>query len=267
MLLDGAGWYRSAVTDLDDIRPAAPPRGRLIGRVAFGLTLALVAILLVTAAEADTPPEQARTGRRVQLVELIRAEQRRTRELEATVQSLADQVAAFENREAEGAKRFDRVQRRINRVLAPAGLTAVRGPGVFAVLTDSTLEASPTGNLNDLVVHEQDLQGVINALWAGGAEAISVNDQRILATTAIRCVGNTLLLHGAVYSPPYEIRAIGDPAALRTELERDPVVARFRTAVRQFKLGYSVTDETLELPAYEGATGLSVAQTLEGDGR
>lgn len=232
-------------------------------RAAFVVTLALVAILLIVSARADTTTT-ARTGRRVELVELIRAEQQRTRELEATVESLAAEVALFEDREAVGAKRLGRVQQRIDRVMASAGVTAVRGPGVRAVLTDSALETSPTGNLNDLVVHEQDLQGVINALWAGGAEAVSVNGQRILATTAIRCVGNTLLLHGAVYSPPYEIEAVGDRVALRAELARDPAVARFRAAVREFKVGFAVTDEALVIPAYQGATQVDVAQKAGG---
>lgn len=236
-------------------------------RLAFGLTIALVAGLLVVAARAEGPPAESRTGRRVQLVELIRAEQRRTGDLEATAAELADRVAAFEMRGAEGAQRFARLQSRIDRVMAPAGLTAVRGRGITAVLTDSTLPDSPTGNLNDLVIHEQDLQAVINALWAGGAEAMSVNGQRIMATTAIRCVGNTLLLHGAVYSPPYVIEGVGDRVALRAELARDPVVAQFRTAARQFKLGFAVTDEMLEIPAFDGAPGLTVAQTAEGSTR
>ena len=240
-------------------QPAAPT---LLTRAAFGVTLALVAVLLVVAARAETTAP-ARTGRRVELVELIRAEQQRTRELEATVAELSAEVAHFEDTASGGAQRFDRVQRRIDRVVAAAGLTGVRGPGLRTVLTDSALETSPTGNLNDLVVHEQDLQGVINALWAGGAEAVSVNGQRVLATTAIRCVGNTLLLHGGVYSPPYIVEAVGDRVALRAELGRDPAVARFRAAAREFKLGFAVTDESLVIPAFDGATALDVAQKAE----
>ena len=255
-----------AALDDEPSTPVVPAPGRLT-RVAFGATIGLVAVLLVVAGRAEGPPDALRTGRRVQLVELIREEQRRTKELEAMVVALSDEVAAFENQEVEGAQRVARLQRRIDQVTAPAGLTAVRGPGVTAVLTDSTLPESPTGNLNDLVIHEQDLQAVINALWAGGAESISVNGQRVLATTAIRCVGNTLLLHGGVYSPPYVIDAIGDRVSLRAELGRDPAVAQFRTAARQFKLGFAVTDEMLEIPAFDGAPGLTVAQTAEGTTR
>ena len=243
-----------------------PAASTMVTRAAFGVTLGLVAVLLIMAARAETAAP-ARTGRRVELVELIRAEQQRTRELEETVTALGEQVAQFEGAESDGAQRFDRVQRRIDQVVAAAGLTAVRGPGLRTVLTDSALESSPTGNLNDLVIHEQDLQGVINALWAGGAEAVSVNEQRVLATTAIRCVGNTLLLHGGVYSPPYVVEAVGDRVALRAELGRDPAVARFRAAARQFKLGFAVTDESLVIPAFDGATALDVAQKAEGRDR
>lgn len=255
------------VTDLHD-DPAndapAPPAPTLGTRIAFGATVALLAVILVAAAQTESTPASPRNGRRVQLVELIHAEQARTRALEARAAELAAQVAALQQPETGGPTRLARVQRRIDLIIDSAGLTAVRGPGVRVVLTDSSLETSPTGNLNDLVVHEEDLQAVINALWAGGAEAISVNGQRILATTAIRCVGNTLLLHGAVYSPPYEINALGDERALQAELDRDPAVQRFRTAATEYQLGFSVTaDETLTIPAYEGPTAVTVATARE----
>ncbi|MPZ72220.1 MAG: DUF881 domain-containing protein [Nitriliruptorales bacterium] len=253
------------MTDLQDEtvdEAAAGGPSTLVTRLAFGLTVGLLAAILVIAAQSDTTPASARSGRRVQLVELIHAEQARTQALEATVADLAAEVAAHEQQEAGGATTLAKVQRRIDRITGSAGLTEVRGPGITTVLTDSTLPTSPTDNLNDLVVHEQDLQAVTNALWAGGAEAVSVNGQRVLATTAIRCVGNTLMLHGVVYSPPYEIKAIGDEGALRAELDRDPAVQRFRSAVQEYKLGFAViVDETLTIPAYEGATGVNVAQT------
>ena len=72
---------------------------------------------------------------------------------------------------------------------------------------------------DDVVVHQQDVQGVVNALWAGGAEAMQIMDQRVIATSAVRCVGNTLILQGRVYSPPYTITAIGDPERLSQALD------------------------------------------------
>ena len=108
-------------------------------------------------------------------------------------------------------------------------------------------------NPHDLVVHQQDVQGVVNALWDGGAEAMTLMEQRVVSTSAVRCVGNTVVRHGRVYSPPFVITAIGDPQELRQSLDRDPGVSFFRTYVEQFGLGYAVrTDREVTLPAYTG---------------
>ena len=73
---------------------------------------------------------------------------------------------------------------------------------------------------------------MVNALWAGGAEAMVIMDIRVISTSAVRCVGNTLLLHGRVFSPPFEIKAIGDPGRLRAALDADAGVRAFREAAR-----------------------------------
>jgi uncharacterized protein YlxW (UPF0749 family) len=146
--------------------------------------------------------------------------------------------------------------------LAPfAGLSAVTGRGLSVVLSDSTLRESPTGDPNDLVIHEQDLQAVVNALWAAGAEAVAINGERITARSAVRCVGNTLLLHGSVYAPPYRVAAVGPAAALEDGLDRSEDVERFRIAAEDFRLGFTVTREALlALPAFRGVTVLSIAE-------
>src|SRR5690606_22091959 len=134
------------------------------------------------------------------------------------------------------------------------GTTAVEGPAVQVVLDDAgyTLETLPEGyTVDDVVVHQQDVQAVINALWAGGAEAMMVQDQRIISSSAVRCVGNTLYLQGRVYSPPYTITAIGDPGVLMRSLQDDPTVTNYRAWADILGLGYEVSDlgET-ELPAF-----------------
>ena len=68
---------------------------------------------------------------------------------------------------------------------------------------------------DDLVIHQQDVQSVVNAMWAGGAEAMMIMDQRVLTTSAVRCIGNTLLLQGRTYSPPFVVTAIGDAEGMR----------------------------------------------------
>ncbi len=94
---------------------------------------------------------------------------------------------------------------------------------------------------------------MVNALWAGGAEAMTLMGQRIVSTSAVRCVGNTVILHGQVYGPPFVVTAVGEPDALRSSLEREPGVAFFQTFVDRFGLGYDVRSErSVTLPAYDG---------------
>lgn len=233
-------------------------------RSGFALCLGLLAAILFVSARSTPVTPHERIGARVQLAELIRAEQARAEELKEGVEALAAQVEAFERAGPDDEDKRA-LQARIEEMAAPAGLTIVEGPGLMVSLNDSSLDASRGIDPNDLVIHEQDLHGVINALWAGGAEAMSVNGQRVLTTTAVRCVGSVLLLHGRTYSPPYVIRAIGDEELLIGALRRDPTVQRFAAAAQTFELGFAVTSEDeLVLPAYEGTAALQVARPAEG---
>ena len=84
---------------------------------------------------------------------------------------------------------------------------------------------------DELVVHQQDIQAVVNALWAGGAQAMTIQGQRVISTTGIKCVGNTVMLHGVPYSPPYRIAAIGNVAALQASLDNSDYVDAYLTFV------------------------------------
>jgi uncharacterized protein YlxW (UPF0749 family) len=107
---------------------------------------------------------------------------------------------------------------------------------------------------DDLVVHQQDVQAVVNALWRGGASAVQVMDQRIVSTSAVRCVGNTLILQGRVYSPPFTISAVGDPARMTLSLDTDRAVTVYREYVDLYGLGYVVRTETsITVPAFTGS--------------
>ncbi len=155
--------------------------------------------------------------------------------------------------------------RATSRALEPlAGLTAVHGQGLRVTLTDAARDSDgnyPAGvEPDDLVVHQQDVQAVVNALWAGGAEAMTIMDQRVVTTSAVRCIGNTLLLQGRTYSPPFVITAIGDSAAMVVSLKTEPGVALFLRYVTAYGLGFtadSLNDVTM--PAYQGLIRMTAA--------
>jgi len=147
-----------------------------------------------------------------------------------------------------------------------AGAGTFSGPGVIVTLRDAASDIVPPGAApDDLVVHQQDIQAVVNALWAGGAEAMTIQGQRVTSLTAVRCVGNVLYLHGQVYSPPYVVAAVGSPEALSASLAADPVIAIYKEYVQAYGLGWDVVDDTtITVPASEGSAILHEARVPTG---
>ena len=147
---------------------------------------------------------------------------------------------------------------------ASAGLTAVNGPALRVSLSDAQRDSDgnyPTDvDPDDLVVHQQDVQSVVNALWAGGAEAMTIMDQRVVTTSAVRCIGNTLLLQGRAYSPPFVITAVGNSSKMEGALEAEPGVALFQTYVQRYGLGFEIDPvANVTLPAYAGLVRMTAA--------
>lgn len=146
----------------------------------------------------------------------------------------------------------------ISQLEQATGMTPVSGSALQISLDDAPREpgtALPEGAVpDDLVVHQQDVQSVVNAMWRGGATAVQVMDQRIISTSAIRCVGNTLLLQGRVYSPPFVVTAIGNTSDLQQALNDEPGVSLYREYVERFNLGWdvSILNQTT-IPAWQGS--------------
>ena len=230
--------------------------------------VAMSAGLLLATSAATARGQGLRSGRRLELTELVDVRAGRVSALDDTAARLREQVRAATTAAASRDGRVRDAEAQAAELAGPVGAQPVVGPGVEVSLDDAprpaTGEGPPPGATpDDLVVHEQDVHAVINALWAGGAEAVSVMGDRIIATSSARCVGNTLLLHGRVYSPPFVVRAIGDPDALRDALETSPGVNTFRDFVQDFGLGYEVTPkEAIAMDAYDGPLDLQAATPL-----
>lgn len=180
----------------------------------------------------------------------------------------SDQVASLQDLVRDSSQRVARLQRRVgvqrvkvealglaadapglaqaekalSAIRPRAGGTAVSGTAVRVTLDDApeSMRLQPDVDPNDLVVHQQDVQAVVNAMWRGGARAVQVMDQRIVGTSAIKCVGNTLLIQGRVYSPPFTVTAVGTQAPLLRSLQDDPDVIVYRDYANAFGLGWEV---------------------------
>lgn len=228
------------------------------GTVSVALVLALAGLMFT----ANARLAQAQGERHPQDLEsLAERESARVEALADRVDSLRAEVERLSRRATRSVDTGDEAA--AARVAFAAGRSAVTGPGVTVQLTDAPADGlrNPDASPDDLVVHQQDLQAVINALWAGGAEAMALQDQRVTMTTAFRCVGNVLSLGGRVYSPPYEVRAIGDPEELREALLASEEIQTYLDYVARYGLGWSVaTEDGLDLPAAEGEGQLAYAR-------
>jgi uncharacterized protein YlxW (UPF0749 family) len=217
---------------------------------------ALVAGALFASSVRASQGEDLRTDQ-AELSDLIRAQNRSNEDRAGRLDELQAEVDAATANLAPGNVATQNLERQANELAAAAGRTPVEGPAVQVRLDDAKLmggEVPAGADPDDYVIHQQDVQAVVNALWAGGAEAMMLQDQRVISTSAVRCVGNTLILQGRVYSPPYVITAIGDPAALQSALDEDPDVENLRQWSVAVGLGYDVsTPGEMTFPAYSGS--------------
>jgi uncharacterized protein YlxW (UPF0749 family) len=230
--------------------------------------IALAAGLLFTTSARTADGTALRDDRRPQVAQLIADERDRVAARQQTADQLNAQVEQDTAHLAQVDKPVKDAREQADSLRQEAGFTALHGPGLTVTLNDSPRRASetdPNGPDNDdLVVHQGDVQAVVNAMWAGGAEAMSIMDIRVISTSAVRCVGNTLLLHGQVFSPPFKITAIGEPTAMHRALESAEGVQQFRDAVADFGLGYTETVErNVTVRAYDGSSDLRSAQVAQ----
>ena len=221
----------------------------------------LVAGFGFAASARDSRGTELRPPGTSDLRDLVHAAEARVHGADAQLATLQDRVRAATVRAGAGDAAVSRQQAAAGPLRVPGGLTAEHGPGVTVVLDDAPSSAATAGvDPNQLVVHQSDLQAVVNALWAGGAEAMSIAGQRVIATSAVRCVGNTLLLNGEVFSPPFRVAAIGPSRTMTAALGSSRGVQLFEQAAEYYGLGYTVeVSGDVRVPAYAGPLGLVYA--------
>ncbi len=211
---------------------------------ASALTLAALGFLLVVAYQETVATEPARSRAHDTLVDQVQDRRADTGELQRRADALRAEVAALRERELGGA-----AVARLRDLEAATGLAPVRGSGAQVTLTDGPTPIDPlTGDRKtDAQVKDTDLQLAANALWAGGAEAIAINGQRLTATSTIRQAGEAILVDFRPVTSPYEVVALG-PEDLAEDF-RDGYAGRFfRELVSRYGMSFDagvVEDVTL----------------------
>lgn len=193
-------------------------------------------------------------------IQHLEAEQQ---ELKETIGRLREQLDEYQRRAAANREMLEEISRELARQKMLAGLSAVKGPGVQVILDDG--QAAPTtADPNAYLIHDYDLRDVVNLLWMAGSEAIAINDERIVATTSIYCVGSTIMVNDTRTSPPYLIRAIGDPAAQEDLLRNPAYLKEIKRKAELYGLRFEIIQmKEMVLPAYKG--GFPIRYARPGD--
>lgn len=223
---------------------------RPTSEVGLAAVLALFGFLVATGFVQERlreAPERVEELRR-----LVEQRQEAIAELSGEVDRLSVRVARVRSRAAEESSRVRDAVARVEALQAAAGLEGLTGPGVVIELTDSPRHPRTREEVISFRIQDVDLQLVVNALWRVGAEAVAVNGRRVVATTAIRKAGTTILVNYRAVASPYRVVAIGDADVLRSRLDGSEIVERFGVWSDVYGLGFSVeTRDRVRIPGLE----------------
>jgi uncharacterized protein YlxW (UPF0749 family) len=224
----------------------------------------LVTGLAATQLRSQPLPPSNRVARDEALRKSVSQLEDQNRTLKARVQDLQASVKAGEDETARRSSAAQQLKGQLDEQQTIAGLTPLHGPGLTVLLHDGADPNDPNDRSLGWTVHYQDLQDLVNLLWANGAEAIAVNGQRVVPTTAFHYAGVNILINNASrLSGPYSVIAIGDPAALGNGLGDPDQLAELKSRNHIYGLGLSwIRSTRLSVPAYDATFLVKYAQPI-----
>ncbi len=225
---------------------------------ALTIIFVLFGFMLATQFRARPPIASLQVQRAEELSVLLKVAEEQRDSLKEEMAVLRDRVAQMQ----AGEDQSKLLQEELNKARIMAGLTEVTGPGVVIEMNDSQKPAQSGQDANVFLIHDRDLQDVVNATFTAGAEALSINGQRFVSTTEVTCAGNVILINGVRVAPPFKILAIGDPAVLESGLNmRGGVVAGLKLWGIDIKVKQ---EQDITIPAYQGGLNFRFAQVKKG---
>jgi|Deesub1362A_J573_1020465.scaffolds.fasta_scaffold04817_3 uncharacterized protein YlxW (UPF0749 family) len=221
-------------------------------------------LLTFSLSSSFRPKSSVPLERKRNLIKTIKSLEKEREDLKSELKKLREEVSKIEEQAAEDEGFFTTYQNELKEVKAAVGLLQAEGPGLIINISDNP-NPPPGEDPNNYIVHDYDLRILINALLRGGAEAISINNQRVVFSSSLRCVGTTVLCNAVRLAPPYEIKAIGDPEKMIEILNKDAdSSALINHIVPQFGLIFKLSEaEDIVVPGYSGSVSVREAQVYE----
>lgn len=227
----------------------------------------ILGLLLVTSFYAQQNIKALATGSRKKvLIATIKDLEQERNGLKSELERLRNKISEYEKEAAADEGVLSTFTQKLSSLELAAGLVPVQGPGIAVTLGDSP-NVPPSKNPNDYIIHDTDIRSVVNALWSGGAEAISINNQRIVSSTSIRCAGNTVLVNSTRLATPYEIKAIGNKKQILEATEDDNEVKRLLGSYAEtYNLIVNIEElDKITIPAYKGSLIVEYARPSQGE--
>jgi uncharacterized protein YlxW (UPF0749 family) len=237
-----------------------------VERGTLGVTLVAIILGVYLAAQWQSTPRRAAAApdrREVAAATIQRLEAEQT-DLKKQIADLRTQLAQQQAQAATGESTLERLTSDLEREKLVAGTVALHGAGIKIVLDDSSVKTIPAKEDPTMyIVHEYQLRDVVNLLWSAGAEAISINGERVVEPTSIYCVGSTILVNDTRTSPPYEFLVVGDQARLESALSDQSNLKALKSRIKLYNLQFGVQRlRDVVVPAYAGS--LDVRQAILG---
>ncbi len=198
--------------------------------------------------EALTRDAEMETG-------LINARQQNI-DLQKENMQLQTDLEAYRKEIASNSDGAETLKKEMEKYRTMSGLTNVKGPGITVELSDSTKVDAASDDSS--IVHDTDLLSLVNELFGAGAEAVSINEERLIISSPIRCVGNTIMVNNKRCSSPYKVKAIGDSEALFTAIN---IRGGICEQLKKDSIGVNVTkNSALTIEKYNGIIDLNYAE-------
>lgn len=226
----------------------------------FGALVAL-GFLIAAQARAEAPRVRYTTQERAPLVETVVALQEQQEALKDRILDLRARVTAAEQGAAGSGALVTDLNAALEAARLAAGLVALEGPGIFLQLEDSQVPVPAGGSVAEYRVNAMDLRLVVEELWLAGAEAVSVNGERVVPTTAFVDIGGTLLVNSAYLAPPYQVAAIGPTGLYDTLVISPGFVELVQARADRYGIRISFAEPArVTVPAYAGSVTLRYAR-------
>jgi uncharacterized protein YlxW (UPF0749 family) len=231
-----------------------PRRQRLKHALALLLPATLFGFLVAAQWQGQAERSQLAVRYNAPLTDAALALQSEQNALKLQLQDLRAQLDQIQSNAASQSGASSEVQTRIADLKARAGLTALTGDGVVVQLDDAHNVLPGAKDLDQAICHSTDLTDIVNTAWRGGAQAIAVNEQRVVGSTSVYCVGSTIMVNGTLLSPPFNIVVLGPQNGVLSAFD-DPQQLRDIKQRRDVQgLGFRVTRASaVHVPAYDGA--------------